>query len=407
MIDGTYVQDQVEARAVAFRLAAIYGAIFFIVGIQTAYLPTWLLGRGLDATGIAMVLSLPMLVRVATTPLITFAADRFRRPRQTVVILAWGVLASACVLLQVRGFWPILLTMIVFATFWTAIMPLTEALAMRGVRAYGLDYGRMRLWGSLTFIAAGLLGGWTLGRYGAWPIVPLMIAASAALVLAATVTAISAFPDQQESTNGPATASTGIEWQDVGMLLRTRAFFLLLLVSGLGQATHAVYYAFGTIHWQAIGLPATSIGVLWSIGVIAEIGLFAVSGWVSARVSSAWLLVIGAAAGVLRWPLVALDPPFAMLCLIQVLHGLTFGAVHLGAIHLISQLAGEDRASTAQGLHATFAAGIFMAAAFAASGPLYRAFGGGAYLAMALVAGAAVLLGLALIRELKTTPLAV
>lgn len=385
-----------DALALALRLAAIYGAIFFLVGIQTAYLPAWLLDRGLSETGIAMVLSIPMLVRVATTPAITFAADRFARQRQTVVWLAWGVLATSCGLMLVEGFWAILIVMIIFATFWTAIMPLTEALAMRGVRAYGLDYGRMRLAGSLTFIVAGLVGGWVLGRYGTGPIVPMMIGAAATLLLASIVTARSHFPEQEPQKGAPPLA-----WSDIALLLRQKAFCLLLLTSGIGQATHAVFYAFGTIHWQSIGLPAASIGILWSIGVIAEIALFAVSNRVLARISPAWLLVVGTAAGVIRWPLVALDPPFAALCLVQVLHGLTFGAVHLGAIHLISDLAGEARAATAQGLHATFAAGVFMALAIAASGPLYRAFEGGAYNAMAVLAMIATALGYALVQTRK------
>lgn len=386
-----------QARAIAIRLAAIYGAIFFIIGIQTAYLPAWLLGRGLSETGIAAVLSIPMLVRVATTPLITFAADRYRQQRRTVVILAWGVAGTCGLLLIADGFWPILLTMTVFATFWTAIMPITEALAMRGVRAFGLDYGRMRLWGSLTFIAAGLIGGWVLGQYGTAPIVPMMLAAALALVLAAHITAASDFPEQKNSSS-----FTQIGMADLGRMLRERAFLLLLIASGLGQATHAVYYVFGTIHWQAVGLPATYIGILWSIGVIAEIALFMMSRAVLAQISPAWLLVVGAAAGVLRWPLTALDPSFGALCVIQVLHGLTFGAVHLGAIHLISDLVGEERAASAQGLHATFAAGVFMAAAIATSGPLYRAYEGGAYTAMALVAAAATLVGLALLRQLQS-----
>jgi len=386
-----------DGRAIGISISAIYGAFFFLAGIQMAYLPTWLASRGLTETDIALVLSIPMLVRVATTPVITLAADRRRQQPRAIVILAWGVLAASCVLALTESFWAILFTMIVFGTFWTAIMPITEALAMRAVRSHNLDYGRMRLWGSLTFIAAGLVGGWSLGEFGPEPVVLIIVAASAALVLAAHQTAATRI--------APAAQAAGmsrIGWRDVQGLLMQRVFILLLITSGLGQATHAVYYAFGTIHWQSIGLPATLIGVLWAIGVFAEIVLFMMAKRVIHRIGAARLLLIGVAAGLLRWPIVALDPAFPLLCLVQVLHGLTFGAVHLGAIQLISDLAGEDRAATAQGLHATFAAGIFMALAIAASGPLYETFAGNAYFAMAGLSAAALVASAALVRCLDS-----
>ena len=56
--------------------------------------------------------------------------------------------------------------MLMFAVAWTTIMPLTETVAMSGVKAAGLDYGRMRLWGSLSFIAASFCGGWVVERLG-------------------------------------------------------------------------------------------------------------------------------------------------------------------------------------------------------------------------------------------------
>ena len=391
-----------NARPVAVRLAWVYGTIFFIVGLQTAYLPAWLLARGMTEAGIGIILSIPMLVRVVTTPLITFGADRFQRQRQTMVVLAWGVLASVTALAFAHSFIAILLAMICVATFWTTVMPMTEALTMRGVRALGLEYGHIRLWGSLTFIAASLVGGWVLGRFGAEPVVPMMIAAAVALVLASHVILRAPFPTHQDERE--AGAAKRIEFRDVVALLTDNRFLFLFVASGVAQATHAVYYAFGTIHWQSIGMPTTLIGVLWAIGVIAEIALFLIAGRVLRWVGSAQLICLGAIAGMVRWGITSFDPSFGVLCGVQVLHGLTFGATHLGAVHLIADLAGDDRAATAQGLHSTFAAGIFMAAAIAASGPLYRSLNGGAYLAMMGLSLVAAIAAVLLIVSLKRQP---
>ena len=69
--------------------------------------------------------------------------------------------------------------MLIFAVAWTTIMPLTETVAMGGVRAAGLDYGRMRLWGSLSFIAASFCGGWVVERLGAGGVIWLIVVGGA------------------------------------------------------------------------------------------------------------------------------------------------------------------------------------------------------------------------------------
>ncbi|MEO0619361.1 MAG: MFS transporter, partial [Pseudomonadota bacterium] len=248
----------------------------------------------------------------------------------------------------------------------------------------GLDYGRMRTWGSLTFIAAGLVGGWVLGTFGAERIIFLLLASALVLVIVAhLIAAQSDHPRVQHA------AHADVTWRDTWHLLTRQRFMLLFLASGLGQASHAVYYAFATIHWQSIGIAPLAIGMLWAVGVGAEIGVFVVSKKLIARFGAPMLLIVGIGAGVLRWPLTALEPPLAVLFVVQLLHGLTFGAVHLAAVHLIATLAGEARSATAQGVHNTLAAGFFMAGAIGGAGWLFAAYGGQAFLAMALLSALA------------------
>jgi PPP family 3-phenylpropionic acid transporter len=139
-------------------------------------------------------------------------------------------------------------------------------------------------------------------------------------------------------------------------------------------------YGFSTLDWRAAGLDGTTIGALWGLGVAAEIVLFAVSARLT--VAPAMLLAIGAAGAVLRWGVMAFDPPAAMLPLLQGLHAASFGAAHLGAMAFLARAVPKDLAATAQGVLAT-AAGIVMALATGLSGPLYAAAGSLAYLAMA------------------------
>ena len=174
-----------------------------------------------------------------------------------------------------------------------------------------------------------------------------------------------------------------IRVMDAVSLMRSPLFLLFLAAAGLAQASHGVYYAFGTIHWRSLGISPGVIGSLWAVGVIAEILMFMFSGRIVAAVGTVNLIALAGFAGIVRWSLTALSLPLIVLFPVQILHALTFGAAHLGAVHFISQAIPENASGTAQGLYAACSAGIAMGAAILASGPLYAAFGGYAYFAMA------------------------
>jgi len=186
-------------------------------------------------------------------------------------------------------------------------------------------------------------------------------------------------PPHREADAGPARRG--------GSLWRMPAFVLIVTAYGCVQASHAVYYGFSTLDWSAKGIGDATIGVLWAIGVLVEIGLFAVSGFVMRYVSPPALIVIGGLGGLLRWALMAFDPPFAALPFLQMLHALTFCATHLGAMTFIAHAVPPGRAATAQGDLSAAQSAIF-AVAMSGSGFLFNRYGDFAYLAMASLAAA-------------------
>jgi PPP family 3-phenylpropionic acid transporter len=169
----------------------------------------------------------------------------------------------------------------------------------------------------------------------------------------------------------------------VRTLLRAPVLLWGVAAASLIQASHAVYYGFSALDWKAAGFDGGTIGVLWSVGVVAEIALFAVSGRLA--VSPTALLAIGAAGGVLRWGAMAFDLPLVLLAPLQCLHALSFGATHLGSMGLITRTVAPELGATAQGYFAV-ALGLVMAVTTAMSGVLYARWGGSAYAAMAVVA---------------------
>ena len=372
------VQNHAE-RGFAARISLFYGAIFLLIGFHLPYFPVWLEWRGLSPGEIGIVLSAPLAVRIVITPVISFAADRAGDRRRVLILLAWGALCGLSLFTLASGFYTILAIAILAAFFWTSVMPVTEAIAMDGVRRSGHDYGRMRLWGSLTFIAASFAGGIGLQTWGAPAALWLMIAATGSIVAAAYLLPRPVGKGRLKE----ATALPQIRVKDAVSLMRAPLFLLFLAATGLVQASHAVYYAFGTIHWQSLNISPGVIGLLWAVGVIAEILLFMFSGRAVAALGTVNLIILAALAGILRWTITAFSPPLWVLFPVQVLHALTFGAAHLGAVHFISQAIPEKTSATAQGLYAACSAGIAMGAAILASGALYEALGGYAYLAMA------------------------
>jgi PPP family 3-phenylpropionic acid transporter len=175
-------------------------------------------------------------------------------------------------------------------------------------------------------------------------------------------------------------------------LLRNKALLAAVVAASLIQASHAVYYGFSALGWEAAGLDGGAIGALWALAVLAEIVLFAVSGRLPLAPTT--LIMLGAAGAVIRWGAMAFDPPPALLPPLQCLHAVSFGATHLGTVGFIARAAPADFGATAQGYLAV-ALGLVMAAAMGISGVLYARWGSLAYGAMAAVAAAGGLFALA------------
>jgi MFS transporter, PPP family, 3-phenylpropionic acid transporter len=377
--------EQAEARtpfpSFAPRLGFLYAALFLVVGCYLPYLPVWLHWRTLDADEIAILLATPLFTRIVFTPAISFAADRAGGRRAILIALAWGSLASFLLLWAADGFWQMLLASILLAINWTTIMPLIETVAVTGIRTGALDYGKVRLWGSLSFIVASLGSGLVIGRFGSQTVLPLLLAGTALMVVGAHLV-----PRELARASPIPSPLRRLSLADAFDLLRAPLFLLFVLAASLIQSSHALYYSFGSLNWRAQGVSDGVIGALWSVGVVAEVALFAISGRVIAFCGTARLLMLAGLAATVRWGFMAFDPPLWATAVLQTLHAMSFGAAHLAAIHFLTHAVPDDRAATAQGLYAAVVAGLVLGSVTIASGPLYRNFAGEAYAGMAVLA---------------------
>ncbi len=357
------------------RLAALYAALFVLSGIQLPFFPVWLKAKGLDAGTIGLVLAAPMLVRVFAIPFATRAADRHQALRAAILVASCLSVVGYLLVGLSNGALAILFTFTLVSLANTPVMPLTETYALRGLAARGRAYGPVRLWGSLAFIGGTFAAGIAADIMPARELIWLIVAASA-------LAAAAAWHLAPLATGAPPAAT---KLAPRIHLLRDPAFIAVVAAASFIQASHAVYYGFSALEWRARGLDGTAIAALWGLGVIAEVVLFACQGRLPSFISPSVLLMIGAAGGALRWTVMAFDPPAATLPFLQVLHGATFGAAHLGALTFLTRHVPVERAATAQG-YLAIAMGAAMAGAMGISGVLYGAFGVKAYAAMALAA---------------------
>ena len=371
------------------KLAAFFSAYFLAFGIYLPFFPVWLASSGLSESQIGLVLAAPV-VRIVAGPAIAFLCDRAGSRKMPIVLLCAGTLAGFSAYGMVDSFGAIVVVSVFIAVFWTSILPIVESLTVSLGADGDVDYGRVRLWGSLAFIAGSLVAGHVLASVPSQAVLFMLVACQVLLFAAAL-----ALPDFRSSGKGPGSVATP-SWRDARQVLVRPAFLVFLFAAGLSQAGHALYYVAGTIHWKSAGLASTQIGILWSVGVAAEIVLFMFAGGVLKRLSPVSLLVAGAAATVVRWGLTAFVTDFPALFAIQVLHGLTFGAAHLGALYFIARSVPTRLQATAQGTYSAVSSGLLLSGAVALSGPAYEALGGQAYLLMSAMGAVAVILALVL-----------
>jgi PPP family 3-phenylpropionic acid transporter len=367
-------RSQPDGRRFAVRLAVFYGTLFGLVGTHLPFFPVWLKAAGIDASWIGIIIAIPAVTRFTTLPFVTGLAER----RQT---LRGAIIATA--FLTAVGFSIVGLFQVAVAVFaaylftacvWTPMIPLTDGYALKGVARYGLNYGPLRLWGSAAFIAGALVCGLLVDVIA--PQHLIWVIAAMAMVGAVAGLGLRPVDISGATPTGPAGA--------VG-LLRQPGFLAIIVASALIQGSHAAYYAFASITWQAAGFGGLTIAGLWVLGVIAEIVVFALSPRFT--VSPVVLVIIGAASAVIRWLVTAREPSLAVLVTVQLMHGLTYGATLLGTMGLLVRNVPSRVAARAQGYLAA-CSGIVAGSASMLSGAIYAQHGQGVYYVMAAMGAA-------------------
>ena len=359
------------------RLGLFYAAIFVGTGASSPYMPVWFAERGLNGAQIGLILSLPMMARVVTAPMLAVWADSFKLRRTALIFMSLLVAGLYGLMALPMGFAGWTVVWFAASSAFMTLSPLTDVIVLNRARADGFNYGWPRGIGSAAFIVANVVMGALLTR-GSPELVLVWITA------AVGVTALAArflLPPDPVHAEGHVSAAAD-RWAGVGDLLRDPGFMTAAVSAGLIQSAHAFYYSFSTLAWKAQGIPEHMTGVLWGVGVAAEVVfLWFFEPW-RRRVGPRFLLVVGGLAAVLRWTVLAFSPPLWAVFPLQALHVFSYAATFLASLQLIERLSTPRNASAAQAINSALSGGLLMGLAIMASGPLFDRVGAQGYLLM-------------------------
>src|SRR5690606_11970974 len=325
---GTSVRESPAAIPYA-RLSAFY---FFYFGLLGAWLPFWplyLRDLGYSAAAIGVLAGILQATKVVAPNIWGWLADR-RGQRLRVVRLgaAAAVLIFAGIFFR-SGFIWLALIVAGYSFFWNAVHAQFEVITLAHLRDQVQRYSLVRVWGSIGFIVAVLLLGW-LFDHVALQALPIILFG---LLLAIWLSTLSV------SAPPPADPLAVAAREPLGATLRRSPVLAFLAINFLLQVSHGPYYTFFSVYLETHQYTRTQTGLLWSLGVIAEVGMFLWMHRILRRFTVRAIVMCSLALTALRWVLIAAYVDvLPVLVVAQCLHALSFASQHACAVEMVRRL---------------------------------------------------------------------
>ncbi len=343
-------------------LRSQYFIYFGILGLYLPYFNLYCYHLGFNGTQIGLLSG----IRSATLVLFPFVwgalADRFRR-RKSIYLFCN---ALACVTwagyLVTTDFFPMLMIAVVYGTFYAPLIAFLEAYAMDLLGEDKKAYGRVRVWGSVSFILIVTVLGGLIERYGIGMIIPLILAGS--LLQTCFAAAMPSAPSTPRTP--PADRRAQMDWSKA--LIFLCCGFLML-------ASHGTYYGFFSIHLENLGLPPTYIGISWAVAVLAEILVMLNSHRLFARASFESVLLASFFIAALRWLLLAMFLSPGVILASQILHAFSYGTFHMASILYMDRLTPGPAKTLGQAANNAITYGLGLMIGFLANGALFDHLG--------------------------------
>ena len=360
-----------------WRLAGFYFFYFSVLGALVPYWGLYLKSIGFSPVDIGSLMAVLMISRIVAPNVWAYIADHRNDRMRVVQVASFLTMVLFAGVFAGTSFWWLALVMLAFSFFWHASLPLIEVQVMHHTRNKPGAYGRVRLWGSLGFIASVAALGPVLDAAGPWWILPALIALMAGIWLYSLFLPESEMAGHMEHA-GP--------FMKVVMKPQILAFLLACL---LMQVSHGPYYTFYSIYLEGHGYSKTVIGLLWAYAVLAEIVVFLIMARILKRVSVRAVLMVSFALAAIRWLLIGFFPDnLGILIVAQTLHAASFGSFHAAGMQMVYRFFVGKHQHRGQAVYSTVAFGVGGAIGSFYSGHTWESLGPAWTFAIAAMAAA-------------------
>ncbi|HRZ52101.1 MAG TPA: MFS transporter [Candidatus Contendobacter sp.] len=378
MSGGAKPPESVLTFNLYLRLSGFYLFYFAILGVLLPYWGLYLRALGFEPARIGELMAIPQATKLFAPSLWGWLADR---SGQRMRVVRWACLASVLcfggVYAAGGSYWGLALVMLLFSFFWNAALPQFEAVTLNHLGEHVHRYSRVRLWGSVGFIGAAVGVGFLVEDWGIGIVPALLWGLFAAVWLNSLLVAES--PPTPTIHGSP----------PLGRVLRQPVVIAFFAACFLNQAAHGPYYGFFSLYLETQGYSREGIGLLWGLGVMAEVGLFVFFHHLLPRFGPRRLMLAALALAALRWLLIGhFARELPILLLAQTLHAFSFGMFHAVSIHLIHQFFPGTLQGRGQALYSSLSFGAGNAVGSLAAGYLWAGLGPTAMFDLAAALGA-------------------
>jgi len=362
-------------------MRAFYFSYFAIFGVTVPYLPLYFESLGLAPIQIGILSSILPITRPLAASLWTSSAEKLgRRHQATVLACALSAIGFALYAIP-AAFAGLVAVTILLALVQAPILPFAEAATLDASALTGTPYGRIRVWGSIGFIASA----WGFGALLTWWPRRSVVAAATFFAILTAASSLSLPRPVAGAASGRAS---------LRKFLARPGVLNFYLAATLMQACHGAYYTFFSIHMAAQGWSSLAIGSLWSLGVVSEMAVLLGSARFLSLAPASTLLTSCFLLAAVRWALLAYSAAPIVAITAQILHAFTYAGFHLAAVTATHRIFPEDLRSSGQAIYGGLTYGLGSVAGSLLAGALYdtigsfRLFGVSALIA---VAGAALI----------------
>lgn len=331
----------------SWRFALFFFAYYGYVGVFSPYASLFFADKGMAAAQIGVLMSLMQVMRIIGPNFWGWVADH---TRQRVLVLRMTALAALTSFLGMffgQTFAQFFVLMAMINAFTSAQGPLSEALMLSEMRGDLTHYGRLRLWGSVGFIASVTAAGQLMDWFGvsgmpwvAWSLLFLVLFASLQI---------------RESPHG----LLHHEVPSVTALLKQRQVMLFFASTFLMIAAHSALYVFYSLYLAQIGYSKTVIGLMWSLGVLAEIVFFFFQSTLFRWFGVPRLMIASFLIAALRFLMIGYGAHSLLLLLLaQLLHAATFGIHHSASVATLQRWFSGPLQARGQALYTSISYGL-------------------------------------------------